>query len=295
MSTLPPLARVPLLVLGLLSLLTGVFAGLARLGVEVPALAAMHAGNHAALMICAFFGTVICLERAVALGGLWPYAGPAAAGAGGVLLLAGGPLPAAQLLFLIAAATLLGGGIVVVRRQLALFTVMLAVGAACWLLGTLVWWSSGNVHAAVPLWLAFLILTIAGERLELTRFLPARPTAAPSFVAVSALILAGALLAPFEEGVGHGLFAAGVLAMAAWLLIFDIARHNARQQGLTRFIAICLLSGYVWLALGALAALGGGLAPASRCTTPRCTRSRSASCSRWCSATPRSSSRRCSR
>ncbi len=75
MSTLPPLARVPLLVLGLLSLLTGVFAGLARLGVEVPALAAVHAGNHAALMICAFFGTVICLERAVALGGLWPYAG----------------------------------------------------------------------------------------------------------------------------------------------------------------------------------------------------------------------------
>ncbi|MBX3684191.1 MAG: hypothetical protein KF731_16350, partial [Thauera sp.] len=176
MSTLPPLARVPLLVLGLLSLLTGVFAGLARLGVEVPALAAVHAGNHAALMICAFFGTVISLERAVALGGLWPYAGPATAGAGGVLLLAGGPLPAAQFLFVFAAATLLGGGIVVVRRQFALFTVMLAVGAACWLLGTLVWWAGDDVHAAVPLWLAFLVLTIAGERLELTRFLPARPS-----------------------------------------------------------------------------------------------------------------------
>jgi hypothetical protein len=263
MSTLPPLARVPLLVLGLVSLLTGVFAGLARLGVEVPALAAVHAGNHAALMICAFFGTVICLERAVALGGLWPYAGPATAGAGGVLLLAGGPLPAAQFLFVFAAATLLGGGIVVVRRQFALFTVMLAVGAACWLLGTLVWWAGDDVHAAVPLWLAFLVLTIAGERLELTRFLPARPAAAPSFVAVSALILAGAVLAPMHEDLGHGLFAAGVLAMAAWLLTFDIARHNARQQGLTRFIAVCLLSGYVWLAFGALAALGGGLAPAS--------------------------------
>ena len=263
MSTLPPLARVPLLVLGLLSLLTGVFAGLARLGVEVPALAAVHAGNHAALMICAFFGTVISLERAVALGGLWPYAGPAAAGTGGVLLLAGGPLVAAQLLFLLAAATLFGGGVVVVRQQLALFTVLLAVGAACWLLGSLVWWNTGNVHAAVPLWLAFLVLTIAGERLELTRFLPARPAAAPSFVAVSALILAGAVLAAWEEDLGHGLFAAGVLAMAAWLLTFDIARHNARQQGLTRFIAICLLSGYVWLAFGALAALGGGLAPVS--------------------------------
>ena len=263
MNTLPPLARVPLLVLGLASLVTGVLAGLARVGVFVPDVGAMQAGAHAALMICAFFGTVICLERAVALGGLWPYAGPAAAGAGGVLLLAGGPLPAAQLLFLIAAATLLGGGIVVVRRQLALFTVMLAVGAACWLLGTLVWWAGGNVHAAVPLWLAFLVLTIAGERLELTRFLPARPSAAPTFVAITGVVLAGALAAPFAEAAGLMIFSAGLLALAVWLLVFDIARHTAGQHGLTRFIGVCLLSGYVWLGAGALAGLAGGFSPAS--------------------------------
>ena len=80
MNTLPPLARVPLLVLGLTSLVTGVLAGLARVGVVVPDVGAMQAGAHAALMICAFFGTVISLERAVALGGLWPYLGPALAG-----------------------------------------------------------------------------------------------------------------------------------------------------------------------------------------------------------------------
>jgi hypothetical protein len=259
-NTLPPLARVPLLVLGLASLVTGVFAGLARLGVDVPAFAAAHAGSHAALMIGAFFGTVICLERAVALGGVWPFLGPAAAGVGGVLMLAGAPLAGSQALLALAAAVLLAGGVVVVRRQVALFTVMLAVGAACWLLGNLAWIATGTVHAAVPLWLAFLVLTIAGERLELTRFLPARPSAAPSFVAVSALILAGAALAPLHANLGHGLFALGLLAMAAWLLVFDIARHNARQHGLTRFIAICLLSGYLWLAVGALAGVGGGLA-----------------------------------
>jgi hypothetical protein len=260
-NTLPPLARVPLLVLGLVSLVTGVFAGLVRLGVDAPAFAATHAGSHAALMIGAFFGTVICLERAVALGGVWPFLGPAAAGAGGMLMLAGTPLAGSQALLALAAAVLLAGGVVVVRRQMALFTVMLAVGAACWLLGNLAWIATGTVHAAVPLWLAFLVLTIAGERLELTRFLPARPSAAPSFVVVSALILAGAALAPLRADLGHGLFALGLLAMAVWLLVFDIARHNARQHGLTRFIAICLLSGYLWLAVGALAGLGGGLAP----------------------------------
>lgn len=263
MNTLPPLARAPLLVLGLAALVTGVLAGLARVGVVVPDFGAMQAGAHAALMICAFFGTVISLERAVALGGLWPYLGPALAGGAGVLLLLGGPLVVAQSLFVLASSVLLSGSLVVTKKQMALFTVMLAVGAGCWLAGNLVWISTGNLHAAIPLWLAFLVLTIAGERLELTRFLPARPAAAPSFVAISSVILAGALVAPFADATGLVIFAAGLLALAVWLLVFDIARHTAGQHGLTRFIGVCLLTGYVWLGAGALAGLAGGFSPAS--------------------------------
>lgn len=263
MSALPPLARVPLLVLGLASLVTGVLAGLTRLGLVMPEFGAMQAGNHAALMIGAFFGTVICLERAVALGGLWPYLGPALSGGAGVLLLVGGPLVVAQCLLVLGSGVLVAGGIMVTRRQTALFTVMLAVGAACWLAGNLAWIATGNVHAAVPLWLAFLVLTIAGERLELTRFLPVRPAAPPSFVLITAVILGGAIVAPFDETIGLMVFSAGMLAMAVWLLVFDIARHTAGQQGLTRFIGICLLTGYVWLGAGALAGLAGGFSPAS--------------------------------
>ena len=263
MNTLPPLARVPLLVLGLASLVTGVLAGLARVGLSVPDFGAMQAGVHAALMICAFFGTVISLERAVALGGLWPYLGPALAGGGGLLLLSGGPLVVAQSLFMLASAVLLGGSLVVTRKQMALFTVMLAIGAACWLAGNLVWIGAGTLHAAVPVWLAFLVLTIAGERLELTRFLPARPSAAPTFVAITGVVLAGALAAPFAEAAGLMIFSAGLLALAVWLLVFDIARHTAGQHGLTRFIGVCLLTGYVWLGAGALAGLAGGFSPAS--------------------------------
>ena len=261
MSTLPPLARVPLLALGLASLVTGVLAGLARVGVVVPDFGAMQAGTHAALMISAFFGAVISLERAVALGGLWPYLGPALAGGGGVLLLFGGPLVVAQSLFVLASGVLLGGSLVVTRKQMALFTVMLAVGAGCWLAGNLVWIGTGNLHRAVPFWLAFLVLTIAGERLELTRFLPVRPAAPPSFVLVTAVVLSGAIVAAFDAAVGLMLFSAGLLALAIWLLAFDIARHTAAQHGLTRFIGICLLSGYAWLGVGAVAGLAGGLAP----------------------------------
>ena len=46
-----------------------------------------------------------------------------------------------------------------------------------------------------------------------------------------------------------------------WLGKQDIARRTVRGKGLTRFIAVCLLSGYVWLAVGGAVIVGaGGLA-----------------------------------
>ncbi len=58
---MPPVARLPLLFMGVLALIVGVFAGLARLSWQVPEFAAVQAGNHGALMVAAFLGTVISL------------------------------------------------------------------------------------------------------------------------------------------------------------------------------------------------------------------------------------------
>ena len=81
---LRPLQRAPLLVLGFAGLLVGTGAGLAHLGWSVPAAAAAVTSLHGALMICAFFGVVISLERAVAIGRYWAYLGPVLGGEGHV-------------------------------------------------------------------------------------------------------------------------------------------------------------------------------------------------------------------
>jgi hypothetical protein len=261
MSDLRPGARLPLLALGMLSLLGGVLAGLARLAWDVPALAGAQAGEHGALMISAFFGTVISLERAVALGRGWAYLGPATAGLGGVLLLAGLPFVPVRLLALTGAAVLVAASAQVLRRQIAPFTLVLAGGALCWLIGNLAWTLSGAPAVAVPWWLAFLVLTIAGERLELTRFLPTPPRARRLFFVIVGMLAAGATLALWREGVGLALFSCGLLALAGWLLRYDIARRNLRQQGLTRFIAVCLVSGYAWLTVAGLLGLAGAFVP----------------------------------
>lgn len=258
-----PLPRLPLLLPAMAGLLVGVLSGLARLGLPQPDFALNQAGQHGALMITAFLGTVISLERAVALGHGWPYLGPIGAGLAGLALLAGLPLSVVQALGVLSGLVLLAASAQVLRLQPVLHNATLALGAFSWLTGSLVWFAGGAIPPAVPWWMAFLVLTIAGERLELTRFLPATRGQQPAFVIIIAVLLIGLVATLVVEAQGLALIAAALLALSAWLLRHDIARRTVRQQGLTRFIAVCLLAGYVWLAVGGLLGLVGGFVPGS--------------------------------
>ncbi len=53
----------------------------------------------------------------------------------------------------------------------------------------------------------------------------------------------------------------GLILLGAWLLRFDIARHTIKKTGLTRYIAACLLPGYVWLVIAGGLWLLAGLPP----------------------------------
>jgi DNA-binding transcriptional LysR family regulator len=237
--------RVGLLAFGAMALFAGVLAGLARLGVAVPDAAAGMAALHGPLMIGGFFGTVIALERAVALGRRWPYAAPLLAGLATLAAFAG---VAAAPWLLVAASVVLGAATAdVFRRQPALFTLTLLAGAASWLAGNLAFALGGPPHASTWPWLAFLVLTIAGERLELTRLLPPSPVARRMFGAILAAIALA--LAGSAHPLGTPLLGAALLGLAAWLGKQDIARRTVRGQGLTRYVAVCLLSGYAWLAV----------------------------------------------
>lgn len=256
---LPRPARVPLLVLGMVALGAGTFAGLLRIGWGAPLPGAATVLDHGPLMIAAFFGTVISLERAVALGARWAYLAPLCAGLSGLALVGGLPGWSAAALASAGSLLLLTGSILVYRRQRALHTLTLALGAATLCAGNLLWLAGAQISTAVPQWIGFLVLTIAGERLELSRFLPPSPMARRIFALIVTLMLIGAL--PAGGGL-RLLFPVALLALALWLLRQDIARRTVRERGLTRFIAVCLLTGYVWLGIGALClAAAGGVQP----------------------------------
>jgi hypothetical protein len=50
----------------------------------------------------------------------------------------------------------------------------------------------------------------------------------------------------------------GLLAVTAWLAVFDVARHTVRGRALPRYVAVGLLAGYGWLALAGLLWAGAG-------------------------------------
>lgn len=249
----PPATRFPLLALAGLALLAGLWAALARLGWAMPLI--LSPGAHGPLMMDGFLGTLISLERAVALAPrlapnrwrYWPYLAPLLCGLGGLLLMLGAPIRWSIALFTLGSLGLALIFVVINRLHFDLAHGVMGLGALAWLMGNALWWSGAFIAQAAPWWAGFLILTIAGERLELARIVLNRPRARQAFVGCVSAFLAGLLLSVWRFEWGVRLAGLGLIALGLWLLRYDLARRTIRQSGLTRFIAACLLPGYAWL------------------------------------------------
>jgi hypothetical protein len=237
------------------SLLAGIAGGLLRVGIALAPADAGWLGRaalaHAALMMCGFMGTVIGIERAVAFKHRAAWSAPVASGLAGLALLNGADAWAAWLL--VAAATaFVGVNLLLLQRQRASHTGLLLVSAAAWFVGNVLFAAGASPVAVLPWWFAFLVMTIAAERLEMTRLMRRRPGAQPALYVVLAVLVLGAAASSVSPLAGGLLFGLALMALSAWLFTFDIARRTVRADGLSRYMAICLLSGYVWLALGGL-------------------------------------------
>lgn len=238
-----------------------------RLGWPLPPLALRLPAQHGPLMISGFLGTLISLERAVALsqqqnGRRRTYLAPLLAGLGGVTMLLTVPTAVPRVLSVLGALGLVLIFVVIVRLQPTADHVVMGIGALLWLIGSGLWLAGWPVFKVTPWWAGFLILTIAGERLELARVLLHKADTRRLFLGIVGLFLAGLLLSLATFDAGLRLTGAALIALGLWLLRYDIARRTIRRQGLTRFIAACLLPGYVWLVVSGLFWLivGGGYA-----------------------------------
>jgi len=254
--------RYPLMILALITLSAATWAGLIRLGWQWPALQPTLPISHGPLMIAGFFSTLIAIERAVAMGKSWTYIGPILSGVGGLLLAFGLPGYIGPVLVTLGSLWLVIIFFFILRRHWIGYMIIMGLGAVALLVGNLLWLFGWQVYQLVLWWAGFLILTIAGERLELGRMVQKPTYSQPIFYGIIIIYLTGLVVMLFSWDIGVRITGVGMLGMALWLLRFDIARITVKQTGLTRFIAVCLLSGYFWLIASGCIALGYGATPA---------------------------------
>jgi hypothetical protein len=237
-------------------LLAGLWSGLARAGVHRPLGPVME---HGILMVLGFLGTLIALERAVALGRRSGYLAPASSSVAVLWILLGLPTVVAGVLLTVAGGLVVATYVVMLRIRRAPHLVIMAVGAGAWLLSAALWTAGSSPPVLVPLLAAFLVLTIVGERLELSRFrAPTLRAQRPLFLAVGTFAV-GAVVTLLHRPVGLVVAGVGLLAQTVWLLRNDLARVTVRRRGITRFAAACMLAGYVWLAVSGLLWIALGL------------------------------------
>lgn len=241
---------IPFVALAILALFFALWAGLVRIGWGLPSFQNLSVA-HGPLMVSGFLGVLIPLERAVAVGQKWMFAVPAAAGLGWIALLVA-PFLGGILLTVASTGTLLILG-VMVRREPHLHTVTMFLGTLAWVAGNLLWMLGFPIFRIVYLWITFLVLTIGGERLELSRVLRPAPVQLHIFGGGIAALLAGAMLSLFDLNWGARLSGLSLLALSLWFLKNDLASRNIRHANpLTRYIASCLSAGFLWLAVGGM-------------------------------------------
>ena len=263
-----PRGRLALLLGGGVAMLLGLDAGLLLLGLPAPVTTERLPEVHGQLMLIGFLGTVIALERAVALRRPWGFTAPLATGLGSLLLLTALPVAVGQGVQLIG---LHGAGRDLrcpcgdeprPRRSRSSGWVLSwpRVGCCC----------GPRASPPVPCspgWPGSSYSRSPASASSWPMWQPPGPGAQVGLVAVAAAVAIGAAAALLWPTPGTEVFGLTLLALVGWLLRHDVATRTVRSVGLPRYSAVNLLLGMAWLAVAG----GPGWCSARRSTAPATT------------------------
>jgi len=226
----------------LISLLFGIWTGWLRLGWDLP-LDSFQA-EHGALMVGGFIGSLICLERTINFKNKYALLVPFVSGLSIVFFLF--KLP--QISYWLLLAGSIGLSIIYLKLFFEfneLYILIMMCGALCWLIGNALLLKTSFYPQAVMWWIAFIYLTILGERLELSRYLQVGLIQKLVLI-IFLLLYIIAIVLPFHGNGGY-LAAASLAGSALWLFRYDMAKKSLLKKGQHFYSGIVLLTGYFWL------------------------------------------------
>jgi hypothetical protein len=240
-----------ILPIAILSLLIGMYVGLIRIGWQLPVWNGMPISHHGVIMVGSFLGSLICLERVVTLKSRLPILVP-------IVMLASMPIMLLQFSFFAYQMLILGSlGYVIISAKIAYqykfaSDYVILLGAIFQLIANLILYKTNSYPMAFSGWMLFLLFTIVGERLNLTRFLPVTKwDRIELYVWLGLLVISSAL---YHSGLAI-LVGISQIGTAQWLLRNDIALINSKKEGQFKFLGFSLIGAYFWLFLSGLISL----------------------------------------
>lgn len=236
-----------LIVFALANLLLGMVGGLGRMGWSYSLPETIV--HHGACMVGGFLGSLIALEKIVALKKPIFFIGPFMSAGSLLCFIAGQTHVAVVLLCLASVVLCLVYGLYLLKNY-SLYLVIALAGALCWIIGNFLLLSKLFYPMAFPWWMAFVLLTVCSERLELSKFLPVSSFVKKVFIFLLILFVAGIAL-PFHLG-GNVVSGLALVGIAIWLMRYDVISITIKKKGLQAFTARALLSGYVALVLAGI-------------------------------------------
>ena len=218
------------------AMVMGLDAALVLLGLPAPLSGERFSSAHGIIMTIGFLEALVSLESAVSLRRLWAYCAPAALAVGALLVLTPLPLLVGQLLMLAGCALLIVNYSVLWTRKHELM-VAVQVGGALAALGAVLLWTGGVSIPDLFAWLVtFLVLTIAAERVVISRFSPSVLTPAGArryqrgIVVISALIVFACPLTTIWSGRVLPVFGLALIALTVVAAWGDGARSDLRVR-----------------------------------------------------------------
>ena len=237
--------HLPIFFFAFLSLITSIFSGWQRIGWNIDL--SNVVSQHGTLMASVFFGTLLMLEKCLAMPSRYYLLIPFVNGIS-ILFLYFGNVHLALSLTTLASAAMCGVAFEMKRIAKQKLYWLFIVGFFCLFAGNIFLLFTGLFQASAVLWMSFILFIIVGERLELTRFLAVTVAQKNLLWIALSLVLIG--VGPYHF-YGNYIFGIGIICVSLWLLKFDIAFKNLKQKGQPHYSALTIIIGYFWLIVSA--------------------------------------------
>jgi len=232
------------LVGAIISLVIGLWTGLTRLGWDITYLKPTF--YHGSIMVGGFLGTLISLEKAIPLKKNILLLIPVL-NATSIVFFLSGHFSYSLAILIVGSSGLCIIYLLYLSQQNELPILLMLIGAFFWLTGNILLLFNNLYPLSLPWWMGFLLFTITAERLELSKFLPVTNLNKVVLLILLGCFVMGTVL--HFHGTGSYFTGVSLTGISIWLMRYDVIRITLKKEGLTKFTAIALLTGYFALLL----------------------------------------------